>query len=68
MNGAIRLRRRRPVTYLLTLETVNHGTEGNHQVTTRVVTWWLPRTVGEMVLVSIQPNCVDNEGGYLVVT
>ena len=23
-----------------TLQTVNHGTEGNHQVTTRVVTWW----------------------------
>ena len=32
-----------------TLQTVNHGTEGNHQVTTRVVTWWLPRKVGEMV-------------------
>ena len=32
-----------------TLQTVNHGTEGNHQVTTRVVTWWLPRKVGKMV-------------------
>ena len=51
-----------------TLQTVNHGTEGNQQVTTRVVTWWLPRKVGEMVWVSIQSNCIDNKGGYLVVT
>ena len=48
-----------------TLQTVNHGTEGNHQVTTRVVTWWLPRKVGEMVWVSLQSNGIDNEGGYL---
>ena len=32
-----------------TLQTVNRVTEGNHQVTTRAVTWWLPRKVGEMV-------------------
>ena len=32
-----------------TLQTVNHGTEGNHQVTTRAVTWRLPRKVGKMV-------------------
>ena len=34
---------------MYTLQTINHGTEGNHQVTTRVVTWWLLRKVGEMV-------------------
>ena len=49
-----------------TLQTVNHGTEGNHQVTTRVVTCWLPRKVGEMVFPF--NLTVDNKGGYLVVT
>ena len=34
---------------LYTLQTVNHVTEGNLQVTTRAVTWWLPGKVGEMV-------------------